>query len=332
VRDADDVAALPFARAARLQARTASAIVRRAVREPADLVYGGTSGGMLPARLAAGRLGCPYALDLEDLYGAVAEERGEGAVANALARRVEQDVLPGAAFLTAGSPGIAAAYAAQLDRPVAAIHNVYPRPAEAPEDEAPSSRAPLRLFWSSQTVGPGRGLEDVVAAAALADADLLLTIQGRPAPGYREVLEEERRRCDARIELAWIEPGHPVSLVATTREHDVALCLEPCEPRNKDLAASNKLFLGLAAGVALILTSTRGQRAIAADVGPQARLYEPGDAQALAAHLRELATDRSALAEAKRASFEAARRRWHWEHELERGRVLDLVDGALGGG
>jgi hypothetical protein len=32
---------------------------------------------------------------------------------------------------------------------------------------------------------------------------------------------------------------------------------------------------------------------------------------------------------AKRAAWDAARRRWHWEHPLERGRLQELVRRAL---
>ena len=112
----------------------------------------------LAAVAAAGRqAGVPYALDLEDFHSAEREDSGAGRLANALAERVERAVLPGAAFLTAASGSITSAYTAKYGvRPVT-INNTWALPTKPP-NVAPSPGEGLRLYWFSQTIGPGRGL------------------------------------------------------------------------------------------------------------------------------------------------------------------------------
>jgi hypothetical protein len=94
-----------------------------------------------------------FGLDLEDFHSA--EQTGDGSsLAHALAERIESDVLPKAAFLTAGSPMIADAYSAKYNVRPAPIHNTFSINFAA----ASTRRGPLRLYWFSQTLGPGRGL------------------------------------------------------------------------------------------------------------------------------------------------------------------------------
>jgi glycosyltransferase involved in cell wall biosynthesis len=116
------------------------------------------------------------------------------------------------------------------------------------------------------------------------------------------------------------------------RGYDVGLALEQAHVVNRDLCLCNKLFTYLLAGLALAATDTRGQRVLAEDLGEGAILYRPGDVQALAAGLRRWAEDAEALLRAKRACWEAACRRWHWEHPLERGALLGAVAGVFTGG
>jgi hypothetical protein len=117
-------------------------------------------------------------------------------------------------------------------------------------------------------------------------------------------------------------------MVDLCREHDIGLAIEEPDVFNHDLALSNKALTYPLAGLALLLTETAGQRVLAADVG-EAVVVKSGDVDALAAGLRQWADSPARLTDAKAAAWEAARRRWHWEHEVERGRLLDSVAHVL---
>jgi glycosyltransferase involved in cell wall biosynthesis len=74
-------------------------------------------------------------------------------------------------------------------------------------------------------------------------------------------------------------------------------------------------------------TATTGQREVLFQAPGAGALYPPGDYIALAAVLRRWQEEPEALAEAKRASLEAARARFHWE--LESQKLVRVVEEVL---
>ena len=80
----------------------------------------------------------------------------------------------------------------------------------------------------------------------------------------------------------------------------------------------------------MAIVDTPGQHALGVDLGRAAALVPPGDVDALAGGLRASGrANPAALDCAKRTAWQAAVRRWHWEHECERGTLYRLVREAL---
>jgi hypothetical protein len=77
--------------------------------------------------------------------------------------------------------------------------------------------------------------------------------------------------------------------------------------------------------LAVAISDTPGQRPLALDLGEGALIHALGDVDALAAGLKRWSDDKNLLARAKAAAWDAARRRWHWEHAEERGALLKAV-------
>jgi hypothetical protein len=320
----------PLRWAVRAGSRIFDELARAACREPADLIYGGTTGGLAPAAAAAGRRGIPYAFDLEDFHCGERPE-GEGALDNAINGRVERALLPGAAFLTAGSAAIAGAYGERYGVEAVAIHNTFPLPAGpppglgAPAGEPSGEPRPLSLYWFSQTVGPGRGLEPAVLAMGLAGLAGELHLRGKPIPGYVEELGRLAAARAPRLTVVWHPPLPPGAMVEACHGHDLGLGLETGFSLGNRLALPNKVLTYILAGLAVAVTDTPGQRRFARDLGEGALVVPPGDSAALAEGLVRFAADPALLARARRAAWEAAGRRWHWEHPLERGALLAAV-------
>lgn len=315
----------PLAVAARAFARTHDELVKTAAATEAELLYGGTTGGLAATAEAARRLGVPYALDLEDFYSGQ-DEGGE--LEAKLARRIEDAVLDGAAFLTAGSTAIAEAYRVELGVSPVPIHNVFSLPEAPPDLDRPPGDA-LKLYWFSQMIGPGRGLEEAVTAAGLAGRPIELHLRGRPDASFVDAL---RRRAEAeapKLRLHLHEPAPPDEMIRLALPYDAGLALERTAPPNRDLCVTNKVLTYPLAGLALVLTNTRGHRELLAEMGESAVVAPCGDVETLARGLARLATDRAFLRACREASYRAATRRWHWEHPEERGRLLRLVASAL---
>ncbi len=318
----------PLTVAARAYSRAHTELVRAAVAEPADLFYGGTAGALAAVAEAGRRTGKPYALDLEDFHTAEQDDESDSHLPDLLAGRIEADVLPRAAFLTAGSPAIAEAYTAKYGLEPIAINNTFSLPPTAPHVSQGRDEC-LRLYWFSQTVGPGRGLEDAVNAIGEADLVGELHLRGNPVTTYLERLQRLARQSAPRLRIVLHEPAPSDLMVNLAREYDVGLSLEQPRVFNRELSLGNKVFTYMLAGLAVVLSNTRGHRALAPDIGQGALVYSPGDIDAFASGLSRWADDKVLLAQARWAAWEAARRRWHWEHPLERGALLDAVAGVL---
>jgi hypothetical protein len=284
----------------------------------ADFFYGGTTGGIAAAFEAASRSGRPYALDLEDFFSG---EPPEGSLDATLAGRIEREILPGARFLTASSGPIAEAYAKKYGVAVETIHNVFPLPEDSPELESPGD-GPLRIYWFSQTIGPGRGLEHAIQAAARARVGCELHLRGAISEDFREDLRSRARTPG--LSLTFHPPGLPDEMTTLAAPFEIGLSLEQPVSQNRNLCLTNKALVYLPSGLALAMTDTEGQKVLSKELGDKALVVPAGDVDSLAEGLHRFANDRRHLLACRKASWNAAVRRWHWEHAEERGKLLRL--------
>ena len=317
-------ARVPLAIAIRGYSRMHDELVSAIASEPADFVYGGTTGALAAVATGARRLGVRFGVDLEDFHSA--EQTGEGsALAHALAERIESDVLPRAAFLTAGSPMIADAYSAKYNVRPTPIHNTFSINFAA----APNRRGPLRLYWFSQTLGPGRGLDDVIAAVGRCGISAELHLRAQPIPAYAEGLARCQTRLAPSLKIVFHDPEAPDRMIELAQGYDLGVSTEDGAVLNHRLCLGNKIFTYLAAGTPVLLTATPAQARLASDLGAAATLYPPGDVDALATTLQRWDGDPNLRCVAAYEARAAARRRWHWEHADDRGALLDAFRAAF---
>jgi len=315
----------PYWITSRAFTRALPELVRAVVRQPNELIYGFGGGAIAAAAAAGDRAGVPYALDLEDFHCEEHDATREGQKRDALAAQIIRSATRRAAFVTAGSAAIAGAYAARFGIAPTPINNTFNLP-KPPEPASHSS--PLRLYWFSQTIGPMRGLEDVVRAAGVARIDGELHLRGVPVNGYVEGLAAFAGEAAPRLRVVHHQPEPADAMVDACRPFDVGLSVEQFQPANRALTLSNKALTYPLAGLAMVLTDTPGQRPLADSLGEHAALHAPGDVHRLAASLVRWSEDRAALRAAQGAAWDAARTRWHWEHASERGALLDCVSRA----
>jgi len=327
VIDAVGAERAPLPIVARAFGRVHAAMVSAISSVPADLIYGGTTGALAATAEAGRRTRTPYALDLEDFHSA--ETSGPTApLIDALASRVEAAVLGGAVFLTTSSEAIGEAYQERYDVRPSVVHNAFPLPARPP-DFTRANQEVLRAYWFSQTIGPGRGLDEAVAAFGRAGVRAELTLRGRPHNGYLDALKSLAAAQSPHLTLIHQPPAPPDAMIDLARGHDVGLVLEHVSPRSRVLSIPNKIFTYMLAGLAIAGFDTPGQHDLGVVLGRGATLVPPADVDALAAAFVRWHQDPAALDCARRTAWAAASRRWHWEHEHERGTLYRLVEEAL---
>ena len=274
----------------------------------------------LAALPAAGRAARHYAarvgFDAEDFHlGELPDDR-EHAPARRLVRTIEARYLPECTHLTAASPGIARAYAAAygIAEPRTVL-NVFPLAESPREQEAPSIEPGPGLYWFSQTVGPGRGIETAVRAIGIAKSRPHLYLRGTPVPGYVEALRALARKVGAPNRVHVLPPLPPGQLVRDAARFHVGLAAEGVHVINRQIALTNKIFTYALAGIPTVASATPAQAEIAAEMPGAVHLYGVAESEELARAVDGLLCDPVALVRARQAAWELAHERFNWDVE-----------------
>ena len=197
-------------------------VVRRA---PADL-YIAHYVAALPAAAHAAKLnGALYAFDAEDFHLGDLPDLPQYAFEKSLIRAIEGRYLPGCAYVTAASPGIAEAYARTygIARPTVVL-NVFPR-SQGPETV--TSRGTVSpgpsIYWFSQTIGRNRGLECAVRAIARAKSRPHLYLRGNPDEEFISTLRGIAKNEGTEHQLHFLTPGPPSEMERLAAMYDAGL-------------------------------------------------------------------------------------------------------------
>ena len=299
-------------------------LLRRARAIPADLtiVHNEVAHCVGVRLLDAGRR---VAADIEDWHSEDLLPADRARRPLALIRATERALLHRAAHTTTTSHTLADALHARYGgaRPEV-ISNSFPLQ-PAPVRDTP--REVPALFWFSQTLGPGRGLEQFLAAWARTRHESRVVLLGEARAGFaaqlRALVPESHR---PRLEFLPLVP--PADLPALIARHDIGLALEQPFIVNRDLTITNKILQYLNAGLAVVASDTAGQREVLAHEPGAGLIVKTDDTAAFAAALDGLVADRGQLAARQRAARRLAETTYCWEREAPR--LLALVAGSLG--
>jgi len=306
------------------------ALAAAAARVRADLYIGHCLAGLAAAGLAAHRVHARLGFDAEDFHPAETRETETDPVEIASIRAIESTWLPRCSHLTASSPLIGAAYAKRygIRNPVTLL-NVFPL-AEAPASPvSPESAAgnPPLLYWFSQTIGPGRGLEPLVGVLGRLKTPCALRLRGLPSPDFPDTLRALARAAGFSGPITFEPLGPPQEMMTLAASADLGLSLEQSSPLNRDLCLTNKVFTYLLAGVPVALTPTSAQLALAPALGGAGLYLDLNRPAEAAATLDTWLGDPVRRAAARSAAWRLGRELYHWEHEIPA--LLSSVETSL---
>ncbi|MEM1440968.1 MAG: glycosyltransferase [Verrucomicrobiota bacterium] len=196
-------------------------------------------------------------------------------------------------------------------RPVT-IPNTFPVVIKKEENSpATDESAPVRFYWFSQTIGPGRGLEPLAQALEEVTGSWELHIRGNKR-SYTDWFEETFQDLpEGRVILHSTVPNEELSHASSL--YDVGLALENFRIRNRDLTATNKIFEYLRSGLAVIATDTSGQLEVMERCREAGVIVRCNEHEELVTALQHFIDNREALASAQRAALKAATTTWAWD-------------------
>ena len=273
-------------------------------------------GAWVGARLH--RSGSRVGIDMEDWYSEDLPPEARRARPVELLRNLERELLTTAAHATCPSRAMSEALAREFGCPQpTVVYNAFRWSDRESIDGLLKDRGNRRLpsiHWFSQTLGHGRGLEDLIAALPLLKHEAEIHLRGKAIGGFENWLAH-------RVPESWRQriKVHPLvsnaELLSRIAEHDIGFAGETPLIRSRDLTVTNKVLYYLLAGLAVVASETAGQREVAKQAPDGIFLYPSGDPAALAARLDALLGVCAALRHAKSAALAAAERTFSWERQ-----------------
>src|ERR1035441_7234353 len=264
------------------------------------------------------RSGCRVGIDVEDWYSEDLPLEARKSRPVRLLRELERELLTTGAHATCPSRAMSEALAREFGCPKpTVIYNAFAWSERESMDVLFKDRRDRRvpsIHWFSQTLGHGRGLEDLIAALPLLKREAEIHLRGKPVTGFENWLADL-------VPEAWrgrVKGHGPVSnpgLLSRIAEHDIGFAGETTLIRSRDLTVTNKILYYLLAGLAVVASETAGQREVAMQAPGGVFLYPSGDSSALAACLDALLGSTEALRRAKGAALAAAERTFCWERQ-----------------
>ena len=304
-------------------------LLRRALQQNAALVIAHSEPALWVAEKLSQR-GCRVGVDMEDWFSEDLLPEARKRRPLKLLRRLEKNLLKAARHRTCPSKSMsyALAEAYQCEAPVV-VYNAFPWSKRKTLDgkfKDRVNRAVLSLHWFSQTIAPGRGLEDLFAALPFVSSNCEIHLRGR-------ISNQDQEWLDQIIPTAWMERVfvHPIvhndELLSRIGEHDIGLALDPNKPASRNVTVTNKILQYLLAGLPVIASDTAGHREVSETALNAIVLYQSGDAAALARRLDELLSRGELRMQMRTAALCAAEQNFCWEKISQH--LLKSVEDAL---
>lgn len=254
----------------------------------------------------------PFVFDAEDFH------RGQfavGSVSFIQSSLIENYWMPKASLITVASPFTAERYKHLLGLDSIVIHNVFNK--KNAQVIKSSVTPPIKLFWFSQTVGKGRGLEDIlIALKKFPLTSFSITIMGdlnSEMENYLRRLVVEKN--EIKVDLRFLDTVDPDKIFQIASNYDIGLAIEPGVNENNDLSYSNKLFTYLVSGNAILFTATTAQNFFFNCHKHIGWIYPSGDIDKLLLVLEQILKNTDEVLVLKQNALHLADKIYNWEIE-----------------
>lgn len=256
--------------------------------------------------------GYKVGFDLEDWYSEDLLPQARKSRPVRLLKNAEQIALNKGAFCITTSQAMAQKLSETYSSPLpGVIYNVFPSPGI--ENPTITFSRPLKLFWFSQTIGEGRGLEPFISLLNGLNNSIELHLLGNINTDYKETLI---RLMPGQHHLYFHDLVQPELLPAKIAAFDIGLALELDTPMSRNYTITNKFFQYIQSGLPVIVSKTAGQTEAFEQFKPGFMLSQK-PALTEITQLYTWLNDDDALQTAKAKAIEAAKVH-NWEYESKK--------------
>lgn len=238
---------------------------------------------------------------------------------------LENKYLPQVHYVSTASPLITQQIKSdfrELEIPITTLNNTFSINNQHTFKPKADNDITLQLFWFSQTVGTGRGLETVLQTLKmLNDKTFHLTLVGNYTNEVRQTFETLAGSMAENIHFVGVVEGDSIPQIASSM--DIGLALEQNTPLNRDICLTNKIFTYLLAGNAIIFTDTNAQIKFQKEyeVG---LVYYINNVEQCSVVLNAYKTDRKLLNLQREKNWQLANKTLNWERESEK--LLNVIN------
>ena len=302
---------------------------RVAATEAADLYIAHCLAALPAAAWAAERHNAKLGFDAEDFHIGELANIPENQTEIRIRDYIEKTLLPRCCHLTAASPKIAEAYHQRYGIKMQPILNVFSLAESSNNFVKPISKPDTEpsLYWFSQTIGAGRGIEAIVRAIAQMQTKAKLYLRGIPAVGYQKQLQTLARELKVSEQVHFLPSASPGEMVKLAAEHDLGLSFELTQPFNRAICLTNKIFTYLLAGLPVLMSRTPAQEDLAQRLGEAAVLIDINNPDDIANTLDCWLSQPHKLASARVCAWKLAQEVYNWD--VEKKSFLAVVERAL---
>lgn len=183
----------------------------------------------------------------------------------------------------------------------------------------------LKLFWFSQYIGKNRGLEQIIEAMGLLkNKEIQLSLLGNikfPDREYFSAIIEKSglRKC----QIQFLNPVPENQIVEIASQHHIGLAVEVQHVHNRDLCLTNKLFMYLLGGNAILYSNTSAQKEFHSKHNDTGCIFDNGNIEQIAILLSEYCCNVNKLKAHRLASFELAEE-LNWD--VESSKYMTIIE------
>lgn len=306
--------------------RCTKLLIKEALKTPAEIYIAHNLSALPAAVIAAKKNNCKCGFDAEDFHrNEVTDDSNH--IEFKLKKFIEDHFIDKIDYLTTASPLISEAYQQLYSKinPVT-ILNVFPKTNLQIIKES-SNR--LKLFWFSQTIGEGRGIEQIILAIGqLKHQTIELHLLGSHSLEIKSKFEEIalKNNLDS-SQLIFHSPISSDQLIPFASQFDIGIASEISTPWNRNICLTNKIFTYINAGLGVLASDTLAQKKLLEDYPGMGFIYNKNEISTLIDCLNTYINQPEVLKNQKKQALSYCNNHLNWEIEKEK--FLNIIKVAI---